>query len=76
MVRVTSVPEGVFRGAERVTVPLALFPASRNKLVGDAKSKPWLLVARMEMFPSISWLIAEKGTEKGVPGSRMLLESA
>lgn len=76
MVRVTSVPDGVLRGAERVTVPLVLFPVSRNKLVGDVESKRWLLVARMVKFPPVPLVITEKGTENGVPGTKMLFESA
>lgn len=76
MVRVMSVPDGVFRGAERVTVPLAFTPVSRNKLVGDVDSKRLLLVARMVKFPPAPLVVTEKGTEKGCPGTKMLSESA
>lgn len=76
MVRVTSVPDGVLRGAERLTVPLVLFPASTNKLVGNVESKRLLLVALMVKFPPVPSVITEKGTENGCPGIKMLFESA
>lgn len=76
IVRVTSSPDRVFRGAERVTVSLALTPVSRNTFVGEVESKRWLMVARMVKFPPTPLVNTEKGTEKGVPGTRMLLESA
>ena len=76
MVRVRSVPDGVLRGAVSVTVPFASFPASRIKLVGDVESKLRLLVARMVKFPPLPLVITEKGTAYGVPGVKMLFESA
>lgn len=76
MVRVTSLPDGMLRGAEKVTVPLALFPVSRYKLVGNVETKPRLLVARIVTFPPIPVVFTEKVTENGVPGTKMLFESA
>lgn len=76
IVRVTSVPDGVLRGAERVTVPLVLFPASTDKLVGNTELKPLLLVARMVKFPPVPSVITEKDTVNGFPGIKMLFESA
>lgn len=76
MVRVTSVPDGVFRGALRVTVPLALLSFARIKLVGKVESKPWSLVARTVKFPPVPPVVTEKGTENGVPGTKTLFESA
>lgn len=76
MVRVTSVPDVVFRGAVRVTVPLALPPVSRDKLDGKVEVKPWSLVARMLKVPPAPPVITEKGTESGIPGTKTLFESA
>ena len=76
MVRVTSVPDGVLRGADMVTVPLLLFPVSRIKLDGDVELKRRLLVARMVKFPPGPLVITEKGTGNGDPGVMMLFESA
>lgn len=76
MVRVTSVPDGVVRGVEMVTVSLTVFPDSRNRLEGDVESNPRLLVARMVKLPPDPLVFKEKGRENGVPADRMLLESA
>lgn len=76
MVRVTSLPDGVVRGVEMVTVPLAVLPDSRCRLVGDVESNPWLLEARMVKFPPDPMVLNEKGRENGVPADRMLFESA
>lgn len=76
MVRVTSVPDGVLRGAVRLTVLLALPPASRNKLDGKVEVKPWSLVAWMLKVPPAPPVITEKGTESGVPGTKTLFVSA
>lgn len=76
MVRAMSVPDGVVRGVEMVTVPLAVFPVSRCRLVGDVESNPRLLVARMVKFPPDPLVFKEKGRENGVPADRMLFESA
>lgn len=59
-----------------VTVPLAVFPGSRCRLVGDVKSNPRLLEARMVKFPPDVLVFKEKGRENGVPADRMLSESA
>lgn len=76
MVRVTSLPDGVVRGIEMVTVPLAVFPDSSCRLVGEVKSNPWLLETRMVKFPPDPLVFKEKGRENGVPADRMLFESA
>lgn len=76
IVRVMSVPDGVVRGVEMVTVPLTVFPDSRYRLVGDVESNPWLFVARMVKFPPGPPVFKEKGKENGVPADRMLFESA
>lgn len=76
MVRATSVPDGVVRGVEMVTVPLTVFPDSRSRLVGNVKSNPWLLVARMVKFPPDPLVFKEKSRENVVPADRMLFESA
>lgn len=72
MARVTSVPDGVFRGAERVTVPLPVIPGSRNILVGNVESNPLLLVDRIVKFPRVPLVVRVKGTENGVPGTMMV----
>lgn len=74
MVSTTSVPDGVLRGAERVTVPFVLFPLSSHKVLGNVESKSLLLVTRIVRFPPAPLLITKKGTEKGVPGTMMLFE--
>lgn len=76
MVRVTSVPEGVLKLVKRVTVPFAVFPVSSCRLAGDVESNPRLLVARMVKFPPAPLVFREKGTEKGVPATTTLSESA
>lgn len=76
MVRVTSVPDAVLRGAESVTVPFVLFPDSTSNMSGDTEAKPRSLVARMVKFPLVVLLATEKGTRNGVSGVRMLSESA
>lgn len=70
MVRVTSVPETVFRGAVRLMVALALPPASRIRLVGKVEAKPLSLLAWMLKFPPEPLVVTEKGTKSGVPGTR------
>lgn len=75
MVRVMGVPDGVVKGAESVTVPLAGFPDSKRKLVGEVESKSRLLVARMVKFPPVPVVTTEKGTENGFPGTKMLSAS-
>lgn len=69
-------PDGVVRGVEMVTVPFAVSPDARCRLLGDVESNPWLLVARMVKLPPGPRVFREKGKENGVPADRMLLESA
>lgn len=76
MVTVTSVPDGVVRAVEMVTVPFMVFPDSRYRLLGDVESNPRLLVARMVKFPPGPLVFKEKGKENRVPADRMLFESA
>lgn len=75
MVRVTSVPDGVLRGTESVTVPLALPPAASSKLVGKFEMKPRSSVAWMVKLPPTSPVSTEKGTRNGVPGTMMFSDT-
>lgn len=76
MVSTTSVPDGVLRGAESVTVPVELFPFSTGKVLGYVEGKSLLLVTRIVRVVSSPLFVTEKGKEKGVPGTMMLLELA
>lgn len=76
MVRVMSVPDGVMRGVEMITVLFTVSPDSSTRLVGDVDSNPRLLVARMVKFPPAPLLFRVKGKENDVPADRMLFESA
>jgi len=75
MVRVTSLPDGVLRGAERVTVPLALPPSASTKLGVKCEIKPRLSVAWMVKLPPTSLVATEKGTRNGVPGTKMFSDT-
>lgn len=75
MVRVTSLPDGVLRGAERVTVPLALPPSASAKLGGKSEIKPRSSVTRMVKLPPMSLVCTEKGTRNGVPGTKMFSDT-
>lgn len=75
MVRVTSVPDVVLRGAVIFTVPLALPPVSRDKLDGKVELKPWSLVAWILKVPPTPSVVKVKGTESGVPGTKTLSPS-
>lgn len=76
IVSIISVPDGVFRGADTTTVPFVLFPLPKNKIVGEVDWKPLLLLTRTVKFPPVPLVITVKGTENGVPGIKMLSESA
>lgn len=76
MVRVTSVPDSVFTGAVRFTVPLALPPELRDKLDGKSMSNLWSLVAWTVTIPAVPLITTEKGTISGTPGCKTLPESS
>lgn len=73
--RVTVVPDVVFRGAVIFTVPLALPPVSRDTLDGKAEVKPWSLVAWMLTVPPAPSVVKVKGTDSDVPGTKTLFVS-